>query len=76
MVYYTLDMMETSRSLNEYTIGLIPVPKWIPMVLMLAGLVVLLIALLDAFVQLARGQAPPYVVREDEQGSSIPASAE
>jgi TRAP-type C4-dicarboxylate transport system permease small subunit len=76
MVYYTVDMIDTTRSLNEYTIGLIPVPKWIPMLLMLAGLLVLLIALLDAFVQLARGQTPSYIVREEEQASSIPASSE
>ena len=76
MAYYTVDMIGTSRSLNEYTIGLIPVPKWIPMLLMLAGLVVLLIALVDAFVQLARGQTPSYIVREAEQATAVPASAE
>ena len=76
LVYYTVDMIATSRMLNEYTIGLIQVPKWIPMLLMLAGLSVFLLALLDAFVQLARGQTPAYALREEEQASSIPASAE
>jgi hypothetical protein len=69
-------MIITSRQLNEYTIGLIPVPKWIPMLLMLTGLTVLLIALLDSFVQLVRGTMPSYIVREEEQASSIPAGAE
>jgi TRAP-type C4-dicarboxylate transport system permease small subunit len=76
LVYYTANMILTSRQLNEYTIGLIPVPKWIPMLLMLTGLTVLLIALLDSFVQLVRGTTPSYIVREDEQASSIPAGAE
>lgn len=76
LVYYTVDMIATSRQLNEYTIGLVPVPKWIPMLLMLTGLSVFLIALLDAFVQLARGRTPAYALREEERSASIPASAE
>jgi len=46
------------------------------MLLMLTGLTVLLIALLDSFVQLVRGTMPSYIVREEEQASSIPAGAE
>jgi len=76
LVYYTVDMILTWRQLNEYTIGLIPVPKWIPMLLMLAGLSVLLLALLDSFVQLLRRKTPAYMVREQEQANSIPAGAE
>lgn len=76
LVYYTFDMILTSHQLNEYTIGLIPVPKWIPMLLMLVGLSVLLIALVDSFVQLVRGRTPAYMVREEEQANSIPAGAE
>ena len=76
LVYYTFDMILTSHQLNEYTIGLVPVPKWIPMLLMLTGLAVLLIALVDSFVQLVRGKTPSYMVREEEQAKSIPAGAE
>lgn len=76
IAYYTIDMLLTSRQINEYTIGLIPVPKWIPMLLMLGGELVLLLALVDSFVQLARGQTPSYVQREAEQADSIPAGAE
>ena len=76
LVYYTVDMILASRQLNEYTIGLIPVPKWIPMLLMLAGLSVLLLALVDSFVQLVRRKTPSYMVREEEQANSIPAGAE
>ena len=76
LVYYTVDMIIASRGLNEYTIGLIPVPKWIPMLLMLSGLSVLLLALVDAFVQIARGEMPSYAQREAEQEGSIPAGAE
>lgn len=76
LVYYTVDMILASRELNEYTIGLIPIPKWIPMLLMLTGLSVLLLALVDACVQIARGQIPSYAQREAEQEGSIPAGAE
>ena len=76
LVYYTVDMIITSHQLNEYTIGLIPVPKWIPMLLMLGGELVLLLALVDSFVQVARGQTPSYMAREAEQADSIPAGAE
>ena len=76
LVYYTFDMILTSRQLNEYTIGLIPVPKWIPMLLMLTGLSVLLLALVDSFVQLMQRKTPSYMMREEEQANSIPASAE
>ena len=76
LVYFTVDMILASRALNEYTIGLIPVPKWIPMLLMLAGLSVLLLALVDAFVQIARGETPSYAQREAEQEGTIPAGAE
>ena len=76
IAYYTVDMLLTSRQMNEYTIGLIPVPKWIPMLLMVGGELVLLIALIDSFVQLVRGQTPSYMAREAEQAYSIPAGAE
>ena len=76
LVYYTVDMIISSRQLGEYTIGLVPLPKWIPMLLMLVGLSVFLMALIDAFVQLARGDKPTYIAREEEQASSVPTNAE
>lgn len=67
LTWYSADMVITTKQLGEYTIGLIPVPKWIPMLAMLVGLAVFLLALLDELVRAARGDLPSYALRE--QGS-------
>lgn len=76
LVWYAVDMIVVTRRLGEYTLGLIPVPKWIPMMLMFFGLAVFLIALTDDLVQLLRGRKATYMVREDASEASIPAGAE
>ncbi|PHQ16242.1 TRAP transporter small permease [Marinobacter profundi] len=45
-----------SYDFGDVSIGMVPVPLWIPQVVMVAGLVCLLIALLDALVGLATGR--------------------
>jgi TRAP-type C4-dicarboxylate transport system permease small subunit len=75
LTFYTADMIITTRQLGEYTLGLIPVPKWIPMLLMLIGLLVFLLALIDEFVRAATGGQPLYAQREEDP-ASITASAE
>ena len=64
LLFYTVDMIVVTHRLNEHTIGLVPIPKWIPMLLMFAGLLVLFIALLDEFVRIARGEQATYAVHE------------
>ena len=76
LVWYAVDMILVTRRLGEFTLGLVPVPKWIPMILMLVGLAIFLIALIDDLVQLLRGRKASYMVREDASESSIPAAAE
>jgi len=44
----------------EYTIGLIPIPKWIPQIAMATGAVILFIAFLDDLVVVLRGGTPSY----------------
>ena len=44
----------------EYTIGLIPIPKWIPQIAMATGAIVLFIAFLDDLVVVTRGGTPSY----------------
>ena len=70
LVWHTADMIATTRMLGEFTIGLIPIPKWIPMLLMLCGLSVLLIALVDELVRILRGEQPVYAQHEDALESS------
>ena len=65
LLWYTGDMIATTRRLNEFTIGLIPIPKWIPMLLMFAGLSVLLLTLVDELVRILRGEQPVYAQHED-----------
>jgi TRAP-type C4-dicarboxylate transport system permease small subunit len=76
LTWYVVDMILVTRRLGEYTLGLVPVPKWIPMLLMFAGLLVFLIALVDALVVLLRGGEPSYMTREEESGAAIRSSAE
>ena len=76
LVWYTVDMILVTRRLGEFTLGLVPVPKWIPMNLMLVGLTIFLIALADDLVRILRGRKATYQAREEASENSIPAGAE
>jgi TRAP-type C4-dicarboxylate transport system permease small subunit len=76
LTWYAGDMLLVTRRAGEFTLGQVPVPKWIPMLFMLAGLVVFLVALLDELVRLLRGGKPTYVAREEESERSIGSTAE
>lgn len=71
LVWYTADMIVATRQIGEFTIGLIPVPKWIPMLLMFTGLSVLLVALVDELVRILRGEPPVYAQQEEKLESSV-----
>jgi TRAP-type C4-dicarboxylate transport system permease small subunit len=75
LVWYTVDMILVTRELGEFTLGLVPIPKWIPMLLMLVGLAVFLLALLDELARVIAGRQPLYAERE-ESSESLPVSAE
>jgi TRAP-type C4-dicarboxylate transport system permease small subunit len=68
LLWYTADMIRTTHRLGEQTLGLVPIPKWIPMLLMLLGLAILFIALVDEVVRVLRGERPVYALREAEEG--------
>ncbi len=71
--YYTLNLVLESLEFGDVSVGMVPVKLWIPQLAMLAGLVVLTIALIDQFVIIARGGAPSYVVDElDEDDDTAP----
>ena len=63
LIWYTVDMIHTTHRLGEHTLGLVPIPKWIPMLLMLFGLFVLAVALIDDLVRVLSGQSPSYQER-------------
>jgi TRAP-type C4-dicarboxylate transport system permease small subunit len=75
LTWYAADMVITTRQLGEYTLGLVPIPKWIPMLSMVVGLAVFFLALLDELFRAIGGTLPLYAQRE-EATDSIPASAE
>lgn len=57
---YTIDMMIVSHRIGEWTLGLLPIPKWVPMSFMMIGLMVFSIALFDDFVRVLRADPPSY----------------
>jgi TRAP-type C4-dicarboxylate transport system permease small subunit len=73
---FSLDMILTTRRLGEFTLGLVPVPKWIPMCLMFVGLFIFLIAIVDELVRILRSEKPLYAVREEAAESQIGSTAE
>ncbi len=54
-----------SYEFGDMSIGMVPVPMWIPQLAMLFGLLVLSIALLDQLVVVLRGGIPPYLEEEE-----------
>jgi TRAP-type C4-dicarboxylate transport system permease small subunit len=69
LIWFTVDMIRTTHKLGEHTLGLVPIPKWIPMLLMLFGLLVLAIALVDDLVRILSGHSPRY--RESDAASTL-----
>jgi len=58
--YYTAALVRDSYTYNDLSSGMIAVPIWIPQSALLAGLVVLAIALLDDVWAILRGLPPSY----------------
>lgn len=67
LLWFTLDMILSTYQFNEYTLGLIPIPKWIPMMFMLLGFLVLLIAVLDDLVVVLLNGKPSYAAAEETE---------
>jgi TRAP-type C4-dicarboxylate transport system permease small subunit len=61
MTYWSFDYVYFSYKFNDISPGLMAIPFWIPRSAMGIGSLVLLIALIDEFVSVARGKVPSYV---------------
>lgn len=59
--WYTLLLVRDSFIFHDLSPGMIAVPLWIPQSGMLAGLIILSIALIDQFVGMVRGNQPDYL---------------
>ena len=68
---YTADMMIMSARIGEWTLGLLPIPKWVPMSFMLVGLAVFSVALFDDFFRVLRGNNPSYHSPAENQQPEI-----
>lgn len=65
--YYTCWLLYQTYIFGEYTLGIITIPKWIPMVAMPVGVVILFIAFLEELVTVLRGHDPSYEKLNDLQ---------
>ncbi len=65
----TFLMVVDSWQFHEVSFGIVPVPLWIPQSAMLAGLVILSVALLDDLAAVLRGRPPSYRVHEEAEAS-------
>ena len=68
LLWYTVDMIMSSSQLNERTLGLVPVPTWIPMTFMLVGFLVLFLAVADDLVAVLLNRKPSYAAAEETEG--------
>ena len=76
--WYTGHLVYESLKFNDLSAGMIAVPIWIPQSAMLAGLIILTIALIDEFVSVLTGSEPSYAGKGEnllEQDDPIPTSS-
>ncbi len=64
MAYYMAQSVYYSYVLNDYTIGAMPLPKWIPQIGMAVGFIVLFIAFFDDLIAVLRRQPTSYSAHE------------
>lgn len=65
--WFTILLVVESYQFGDMSIGMVPVPMWIPQCSMMIGLTVLTIAFIDQFIVVAGGGLPPYL--EDAQAA-------
>lgn len=65
--YYCVDTVRDGILFPDYTIGLIPIPKWIPQVGMTIGVVLLFISFVDDLVCTLSGGTPSYNVKARDE---------
>lgn len=65
--YYCVDMVRDGILFPDYTIGLIPIPKWMPQVGMTVGVLLLFISFVDDLVCTLTGGTPSYNVKSQDE---------
>lgn len=64
--WYTAKLVHESYIYKDLSSGMIAVPIWIPQLFMLAGLLILSIALIDEFITVLRGRSPAYLLEGEK----------
>lgn len=76
IVFWTAQDVMFSWEIEEVAQGTVPFPLWIPKLAMPLGSGILLIAILDEFVAVIRGEIPSYVRAAEERAAAGDFSAE
>jgi TRAP-type C4-dicarboxylate transport system permease small subunit len=63
--WFAFALARDSFRFNELSIGLLPIPLWIPQSAIVTGLAILTIAFLDELARVVRGAAPSFRAAED-----------
>jgi len=71
--YHVVEMAWDAYRFNDRSVGVLPVPLWIPQSAMALGTVVLAVALVDDLVRVARGGEPSYQRAEEDRSAPGPA---
>lgn len=71
-LYWAVDLVWFSWKFNELSPGLLAIPFWIPRLSMAVGSAILLIALIDEFVSVARGEIPSYEANAETALADLP----
>jgi TRAP-type C4-dicarboxylate transport system permease small subunit len=58
--WHAIDLVLTSRRLNDMSTGVLVIPLWIPQLGFTAGLIILFIAIVDELVHVSLGNKPRY----------------
>ncbi len=69
--YYVVEMAWDAYRFGDRSVGVVPVPLWIPQAAMALGTVVLAVALADDLVRVVRGGEPSYQ-RAEERAALVP----
>jgi len=64
--YYCMDMVRDGIVFPDYTLGLIPIPKWIPQIGMTIGVVLMFISFVDDLLCTLRGATPSYNMKNPD----------
>lgn len=73
--YSAIGMTWDSYRFGDVSVGMVPVPLWVPQIAMALGVLMLELAFLEQLVLVLRGREPTYRVLEDAEGRTASGSA-